>query len=168
MKPNEFFKKLQSKLPELKKDLIATLEVEAENFVLNNFARAEFQDTSPQRWPKRQHEEIPAYAPLVRSGDLRRAASNAKPTSTGIKFIMNQPYAQLHNEGGTVTITAKMRRFFWAKYFETKEDYWKNLALTKKTKLRIPKRKFIGQSQVLNMKFKTQATLTIIKFLNTL
>ena len=77
-------------------------------------------------------------------------------------------YASIHNSGGVThpTVTPKMRRFAWYRYFvagggktkapdrtEANEtaEMWKRLALTKKTKLtvRIPKRQFIGPSAAL-------------------
>lgn len=82
------------------------------------------------------------------------------------------PYAQLHNEGGTVPVTPKMRSYFWAKYYEysgradkqadgTKDsqikkykttnataELYKRLALTKKTALDIPKRTFLQPNVV--------------------
>jgi len=42
-----------------------------------------------------------------------------------------------------------MRRYFWAMFKQTKEEYWKGLALTKKQHLDIPSRKFIGDSEAL-------------------
>jgi phage gpG-like protein len=67
--------------------------------------------------------------------------------STGV------PYAQIHNDGGTThpTVTKKMRRWAWAMYFETGDPMFKNIALTKKTKLdvKIPQRKFMGESATL-------------------
>lgn len=49
------------------------------------------------------------------------------------------PYANIHERGGTitVTVTSKMRRFFWAKYSETGDEKWKHMALTQKTQFTI-------------------------------
>jgi phage gpG-like protein len=58
-------------------------------------------------------------------------------------------YASIHNEGGQIKITPKMRRYFWAMYIETKQEYWKGLALTKKEHIIIPQRQFIGDSEAL-------------------
>lgn len=54
------------------------------------------------------------------------------------------PYAELHNNGGSFKVTAKMKKFFWAKYYETsgiktkktakmsiEAQQWKALALKK-------------------------------------
>ncbi len=63
----------------------------------------------------------------------------------------NAPYAAIHNYGGivkpSITITPRMRNFFWYKFYETGLVSWKAMALTKKKKLKpvieIPARPFI-------------------------
>ncbi|MCX7737477.1 MAG: phage virion morphogenesis protein [Candidatus Kapabacteria bacterium] len=60
-------------------------------------------------------------------------------------------YAAIHQYGGNITlyipITSKMRKFFWAKYYNTGLVNWKAMALTKKKELkptiRIPARPYI-------------------------
>jgi phage gpG-like protein len=62
------------------------------------------------------------------------------------------PYAQIHNEGGEIIVTQKMKGFFWFKHKEAKEngqkqdaEHWKNLALMKVgKKITIPERRFVG------------------------
>lgn len=41
------------------------------------------------------------------------------------------PYARIHQEGGEIPMTPKRRAFFWAKYAETGNAFWKRLALAK-------------------------------------
>lgn len=63
----------------------------------------------------------------------------------------NSPYAAIHQYGGTlkptIPISLKMRKFFWAKFYETGQENWKALALTKKKELKpviqIPARPYI-------------------------
>ena len=70
---------------------------------------------------------------------------------SSVVISANSPYAAIHQFGGTlkptIPITSRMRKFFWAKYFETGFDSWKVLALTKKKELKpvihIPARPFI-------------------------
>jgi hypothetical protein len=40
------------------------------------------------------------------------------------------PYARIHEKGGTITIptTDRMRRYFWARFYETENERWKGLA----------------------------------------
>ena len=64
-------------------------------------------------------------------------AGNSQNKSVSAKVIVgianHNHYAKIHNEGGKILITPKMRRFFWAKFKETGKEYWKGLALTKNT-----------------------------------
>jgi phage gpG-like protein len=70
---------------------------------------------------------------------------------SSIIISANSPYAAIHQHGGTlkptIPITSRMRKFFWAKYFETGFDSWKGFALTKKKELKpviqIPARPYI-------------------------
>jgi phage gpG-like protein len=64
-------------------------------------------------------------------------------------------YAAIHQYDGNITpyipITSKIRKFFWAKYYNTGLVNWKAMALTKKKELkptiRIPARSYITLSQ---------------------
>ena len=70
---------------------------------------------------------------------------------SSVVISANSPYAAIHQYGGTlnptIPITSRMRKFFWAKYYETDYDIWKGLALTKKNELKpviqIPARPYI-------------------------
>jgi hypothetical protein len=76
-------------------------------------------------------------------------------------------YAAIHNNGGKIPVTPKMRKFFWAKYYEragnvtklksgkasaskrnvalsSEVQFYKNMALTKRAHITIPQRQFIG------------------------
>lgn len=53
-------------------------------------------------------------------------------------------HANTHEYGDTRPITVQMRKFFWAKYFETGLDLFKGLALTKKTQLTWKPRPFLN------------------------
>ena len=105
-------------------------------------------------------------------------------------------YAPIHNWGGTVsvTVTDRMRRFAWAKFYKAsgkarkaatrqkkgrnvaavgqaanpKASFWKNLALTKKKKLdiRIPQRQFLGDSKELTGKINERIEKEIRNILN--
>ncbi|MFH1121782.1 MAG: phage virion morphogenesis protein [Bacteroidota bacterium] len=77
--------------------------------------------------------------------------------STGRVVIASSlVYSRIHNEGGIITqqITPAMRRFAWAKYYESgKENQsWKAMAITKKQSriITIPQRKYMGKGAELN------------------
>ncbi|WP_346236143.1 phage virion morphogenesis protein [Niabella insulamsoli] len=98
---------------------------------------------------------------MMRSGGLRRSVKN-QVSDDSISWTSSRPDAILHNNGGEITVTAKMKRFFWAMYYKasgaagkgkskraitlTQEAArWKSLALMKVgSKMKIPKRQFIG------------------------
>jgi hypothetical protein len=82
-------------------------------------------------------------------------------------------YAEIHNNGGVITVTEKMKRFWWAKYYEfaggvkkgkngqiskakanialnAKAEFCKNMALMKVgAKIKMPKRQYLGRSKAL-------------------
>lgn len=116
-----------------------------------------------------------AYGPLLsRQANLMNGFTY-KAGSGRVIVANNLRYARIHNEGGTVRhpITPRMRRYAWHRFFEaagiTKYDsaeerkrkeaamsdadrFWKRLALTPKqtSTVRIPRRKFMGQSAELS------------------
>ena len=85
-------------------------------------------------------------------------------------FVSDHPAAAIHNEGGEIVVTRRMKRFFWWKYrlatgaFGRKKDgslrndkrnrqltdealFWKAMALKKPgSKIRIPQRRFLGNA----------------------
>ena len=99
------------------------------------------------------------------------AAEHQQPnTENSITFFTTLPYAAIHNDGGEIRVTKKMKRFFWAKYYETsgafgrknngerrndkrtvqlstEAEFWKYMALMKEGKsIKIPRRRFLGVS----------------------
>lgn len=75
------------------------------------------------------------------SGSGREFLIKSRLTLTSILFSKELlvPYAFIHEKGGEITIpvTQRMRSFFWAMYFQTSDEKWKHLAITKKTSFMI-------------------------------
>lgn len=92
---------------------------------------------------------------LNRSKGLMSTIEVRPQGKSSIVISANSPYAAIHQFGGTLTptipITSKMRKFFWAKYYNTGLVNWKAMALTKKKELkptiRIPARPYITLTQ---------------------
>lgn len=88
---------------------------------------------------------------LNRSKGLMSTIEVRPQGRSSIVVSANSPYAAIHQFGGTlkpsIPITKKTRKFFWAKFYESGQDKWKALALTKKKELRptikIPARPYI-------------------------
>ncbi len=117
------------------------------------------------------------YGPLLSSRRHLFSSIKYTPGDGSVTITNDLPYAAIHNQGGTihVNVTPKMKRYAWAKYYEVsgkaknsdgkkrkrskatqaadnaQADFWKRLALTKKTSMQIhiPQRQFIGESREL-------------------
>ena len=131
-----------------------------------NFERQAF---FSEAWQRRKSPTRPGGSILVDTGRLRQSISS-RTTENSITFFTNEPYAAIHNDGGEIRVTAKMKRFFWHKYYEatgsfgrkkngerrkdkrtiqlsTEAEFWKFMALMKVGKtIKIPRRQFLGYS----------------------
>jgi phage gpG-like protein len=133
MLPSDFFNRLQRSLPDLKRKCLVVVEVETENFNMQNFENEGFTDASFQKWQPRKDKKNNRKT-LVHTGDLKKAATTARNTAGGIAFVFNMPYARVHNNG-----LGKM-----------------------------PQRKFIGESVVLDKKIRRKFATVINRHLNSL
>lgn len=122
-----------------------------------NFQRKGFFD---QPWPQTRIPNRKGSL-MMRTGALRRGM-RAHVNGFQIIFSNSQPYARLHNNGGVITVTAKMKKFFWAMYLNAaagagssggkrkvglsaEAEMWKALALKKVgSQMRVPQRQFVG------------------------
>lgn len=126
---------------------------------------------------------------LVDTGALRRSIT-AVSDETSITFSSSEPHAAIHNEGGKIAVTAKMKRFFWAKYYETTGAFGrkksgalrqdkKNLKLSTAAEfyrtmaclpvgyqITIPRRRFLGTSPQLEAQVKAIITSNLEEFFN--
>lgn len=140
-----------------KDDMIRIIATEVQEFALDNFRKQGFVDKTLDPWEKRA-KPVPRDQGrniLVDSGALQNSIQIIDQrwphAVVGTKGVA---YGAIHNEGGSirVLITQRMRRFFWAKYYETGMEPYKFMALTRKTyfDIDIPQRKFLGHSETLN------------------
>lgn len=109
-----------------------------------------------------------SYKTLLSGTNHLRDSTYYKP-EPGKVYIRNQvDYAQIHNEGGSIKVTAKMKRYFWYRYSAAKGArltkkrgglrktkgnealtreamFWRNMALKREGSLiRMPRRHFFG------------------------
>ncbi|WP_290069519.1 phage virion morphogenesis protein, partial [Muribaculum intestinale] len=78
-----------------------------------NFERQAF---FSQSWARRKSPTRPGGHMLVDTGALRRSV-RGEIRESSIVFFSDLPYASIHNEGGEIKVTARMKRFFWYKYY---------------------------------------------------
>lgn len=146
------------------KIILNDLKVELSDEFDKNFERKAFFDKKWQqtKWPNNKGSL------MMRTGAGRRSIFS-KIEGDVIVWRSNLPYMSIQNEGGEITVTAQMKKFFWAMYYKssnaitykvktrsaanTKRNQklageaaiWKSLALMRiGKKIKIPERRFIG------------------------
>lgn len=152
---------------ELEKKIVRDLAVELSDEFDRNFERKAFFD---QKWPTAKLNNSRGSL-LNRTGNLRRSI-RYKVSENMITFSSSLPYASIHNKGGEIEVTEKMKKYFWAMFFradgaimmkrnssgeavnrDTKKNRalsveaqkWKALALMKVGhKIKVEKRQIIG------------------------
>lgn len=148
------------------KRILKDIQVELSDEFDQNFEREAF---FSEAWARRKSPTRPDGHILVDTGNLRRSIQS-RTTDNSITFFTTEPYAEIHNDGGEIVVTAKMKKYFWHKYYEstgsfgrkkdgsrrndkrtvqlsTEAEFWKFMALKKAgTKIRIPRRRFLGTS----------------------
>ena len=146
--------------------ILRDIQVELGDEFDQNFERQGF---FSEKWTRRKSPTRPGGLILVDSGALRQSI-RSEIRDSSIVFLTDHPAAAIHNEGGEIVVTAKMKRFFWYKYYSatgsfgrkkdgsmrndkrnrqlgTEADFWKAMALMKVgATIKIPKRQFLGTS----------------------
>lgn len=98
---------------EILQNIINDIDVSVSEQFDRNFERKAFFDRA---WPQTRHQNHRGSL-LLRSGKLRKSIHSRQRQHT-VSWISNLPYASIHNEGGQIKVTAKMKRFFWAMYYK--------------------------------------------------
>lgn len=157
---------IDSQIKEVFRRILKDIQVELSEEFDQNFERQAF---FTKAWARRKSPTRPGGHILVDSGRLRQSITS-RSTDNSITFYTNESYAAIHNEGGEIKVTSKMKRFFWHKYYSasgsfgrkkngerrsdrrtnqlsTEADFWKAMALMKVgATIKIPKRQFLGTS----------------------
>lgn len=162
---------------------------EAVKFFRESFVREGFLDRSLSPWGRRQ-SPLGGKRLLFGTGNLMRSI---RPRSIGASSAIvesDTPYSALHNDGGTITVTEQMKKYWWAQYYKLsgkvkktsrgrvsqsktnkatnrKAEFCKAMALMKTgTKIKIPKRQFMGHSETLMSNLDKWVATQISQFLN--
>lgn len=148
--------------------VLRDIQVELTDEFDRNFERQAF---FSEAWQRRKSPMRPGRHILVDTGTLRRSI-RSEIRENSIVFKSDLPYAAIHNEGGEINVTARMKRFFWYKYMSTAgvlmfcrrkdgsmrrdkntlhitdvAEFWKCMALMKVgSTIKIPRRQFLGNS----------------------
>lgn len=178
-----------AELQAFKQRLPADIGNMAVRFFKDNITeRQGFLNTSLELWQKGRRQGFrQSHHLLINKGNLVRGINYSVSSDSVIVNVVGTAakYAEIQNAGGTIAVTDKMRRFFWAKYFEIKgnaeKKYFKEngtkrnlrgikqlrtrnndyselnywFSLALAKKITIPARKFIGNSAVLDSEIMT-------------
>ncbi len=159
----------------MRNDIPRVIGEEHKNGFRRSFRQQKFYDYGGRSWPNPDRTDNSTPFPPPTRSHLTRDTLIGKAGAGGsglqdsfkvridpkyIRILNTKPYAGIHNEGGsvTVTVTEKMRKFAWAMYYKAKKrgarnyESWKGLALTNKRQItvKIPQRKFMGHSRRLD------------------
>lgn len=139
-------------------------EVKIMQLLMENFRQQSFYG---EAWPAAKSPKKGGQKLLYKSNDLQGGFMSSN-NGADIKVTNSTDYADIHNSGGDIPVTMKMKKFFWAMHYKasggksktakgnaanTKQnralsaeaEYWKNMALMKVGSIiRIPKRQFLG------------------------
>lgn len=164
------------------KDLTANAQryagSESVKFFKESFVKQGFTDSSFKAWPKTTNP-MAGKRTMYGKGILMQSVRKVEQNKQRIVVESDTDYSEIQNNGGTITVTAQMKRFFWAKYYElsgkvkktstgkvsrsksnvkssAKAEFCKRMALMKVgTKIKIPQRQFMGNSQTMMNQFDT-------------
>ena len=146
--------------------ILRDLSVELGDEFDKNFERQGF---FAEKWQRRKSPLRGDGHILVASSDLRKSVQS-RSDDRSITFYSTSPYAAIHNEGGKIKVTERMKRYFWAKCYEaqggfgrkkngelrnnkrnrqlsTEAEFWRAMALMRVGKvIEIPRRQFLGMA----------------------
>lgn len=146
--------------------ILKDIQIDLKDEFDKNFERQGF---FSEKWERRRSPLRAGRATLVDTGGLRRSV-RSRVTADGVTFYSTHPAADIHNEGGDIKVTARMKGYFWHRYYEAvggfgrkkngelrndkrtrqltgEAAFWKYMALMRAgSVIRIPKRQFLGAS----------------------
>ncbi|MBE7661085.1 MULTISPECIES: phage virion morphogenesis protein [Tenacibaculum] len=120
----------------------------AVNFSKDRFRQKNWVDTSQEKWTPRKRKR--AGSILVKSGRLKRSIRKISEGKYYVLIGTDVPYAQIHNEGGTIKATARVRAH--SRTRKGRNQPIKVKAHTRQMNAKIPKRQFLGESAVLALR----------------
>lgn len=112
-KSNQITRELQQRVNQLIKETLKDIRTEALDEFDRNFEREAFFN---EKWARRKFNDDRSRGLLVQTGNLRRSITGRITSRDSVVIESTEPYAQIHNEGGTITVTRRMQKYFWWKY----------------------------------------------------
>lgn len=156
--------------------LLKDIKVELDDEFDRNFERKAFFNTA---WKPALRNSIGSL--MMRTGALRKSLQSQIIHGAAIRWQSSLPYANIHNTGGTIVVTKKMKGYFWYRFrmltggmqVTSKKDirnnrynrsalaeaaFWKAMALKPiGSVIKIPRRQFIGEHPRVHQSIRTVA-----------
>jgi phage gpG-like protein len=160
---------------------------ESLKFFKESFRNEGFTDASLTKWLSRK-SPLGGKRLMYGKGTLMKSIRVTEENTKRVVVTSNTPYSALHNDGGTVKVTAQMKKYWWAQYYKlsgsvsstksgkeskskrnkklrSKAEYCKTMAMMKVgTEIKIPQRKFIGESKTLMNELDRQFQIKIDEY----
>ncbi|WP_312310980.1 phage virion morphogenesis protein [Empedobacter brevis] len=151
--------------------------IEAVNFSKERFVQKNWIDRSRTAWKKRKRKDRGSL--MVKSGRLKRSIRKLSYTRNSVTIGTDVPYAQIHNDGGTINKTVRVKSHSRkitkrGRSERTGRVLKKRVSNgtttvkshTRKMKLTYHERKFLGQSALLLRRIERLTQREIDKILN--
>lgn len=143
---------------------LSDTEKKVMELLMENFRQQAF---FGEPWPAAKNPGKGGKKLLYQSNDLQ-GGFHSRTEDRGIVITNSVAYAAIHNDGGEITVTAAMKKYFWAMYYKAagamsktksgkpgnnqrnralnaEAEYWKSLAMMKTgSRITIPRRRFLG------------------------
>lgn len=170
-------KRLQQAVESAKGDILQQMGTLAVNFAFENFEKQGFQGAVLERWKPRKKETAKTKGKLIliNSAHLRNGTYYTIEAD-GVIIRNPMPYAAIHNDGGDILHPARTGIMSFARNatgglklgkIQTPKQRKLIVAQNKHTigehTTRMPQRKFIGNSPVLNKRIEAIIVPTILK-----
>mgnify|MGYP003412967699 FL=1 len=126
-------------------------------------------------WEQRKLQNRKGSLMMVQGGGGGlRGSLRSQISGESITWSSSLPYASIHNEGGEITVTQKMKSFFWAMYYKSAGAMSKSITLSNgkrylfvssdsKSKMAKQAASNSKRAQVLNMEAQQWKSLALMK-----
>lgn len=158
----------------LQKDRVLPVKVgrAVRDSIRENFRKGGFYGAawSPPMRIEQGFDSGPGYGTLLSGTNHLMMSTDYFPEPGRVTIQNTLVYAQIHNDGGEITVTKRMKGFFWSQYykkglvggmyergkgkkskqkaeaFNKEAEFWRNMALKKVgSTIKIPQRQFMGE-----------------------
>jgi len=173
---NDYVSKLRA-LGKLYQKFPNMAAIEAVNFSKERFVQKNWVSNSRTPWKPRKRKDRGSL--MNKSGRLKRSIRKLSYTRNSVKIGTDVPYAQIHNDGGTINktvnikshtrkVTKSMRSERTGRKFKKRISSGSTVvkAHTRRINTTYPERKFLGESALLMRRIERLTQREIDKILN--